>query len=348
MTIPSIRAAALNTGNHFHLLDHIAPLAHLLQIPLITTHEKNFLLAQSYYPFINVEIDVDLEFHLASLAERFDTLLECKYWTPQLKTVFRELYNKEMRLIFCPHGQSDKGMKGASPMLRYGEQEAVLVYGKLLIQMLQELNIWSSIPNHAVIGNYRLLYYLEHKNFYDQLVEKEIFSHLKKQPTLLYAPTWEGNSFFSETPQLISSLPSHWNLIVKTHPHLEEKDPARFYTLLQWAEKKTNVLVLTEFPPVYPLLAKVDAYLGDFSSVGYDFLYFKKPMFFFSDPLWPPARLQSCGHILNQKTSPFPFIEQNMNCDFSNKQKELYEMAFGAVLPEDTIKRSIFKLFAAK
>ena len=126
MTTHSIRAAALSTGRDFHLLDHIAPLADLLQIPLITTDEKNLQLAQKYYPHIHVEYDTDLEFKLASLAQRFDALFECKYWIPQLKALFKGLHNKDMQLIFCPHGQSDKGMR--EPLLApYAQQDAVLL-----------------------------------------------------------------------------------------------------------------------------------------------------------------------------------------------------------------------------
>ena len=51
----------------------------------------------------------DLEFKLSAIAEQFDVLFECKYWAPHLKLLFQQLYNKKMQLVFCPHGQSDKG-----------------------------------------------------------------------------------------------------------------------------------------------------------------------------------------------------------------------------------------------
>jgi len=347
MTTHSIRAAALSTGNDFHLLDHIAPLADLLQIPLITTEEKNFKLAQNYYPHVQVEYDTDLEFKLASLAERFEALFECKYWIPQLKTLFRGIHNKEMQLIFCPHGQSDKG-RGAPLLAPYAEQDAVLIYGDLLIEMLKELDVWPAISKYAMIGNYRLFHYLHYKQFYDALAEKEFFSRLPKQRTLLYAPTWQdadqSTSFFQGIPKLFSELPSDWNLIVKAHPRLEEKDPARFYFLSQLAVKRKNSLIITEFPPVYPLLAKADVFLGDFSSVGYDFLFFQRPMFFFSHPSVPSGRLQTCGQILPPDVSIFPFIEQNIHSDFTKKQKELYELAFGKDLSQEIVRESILKL----
>lgn len=348
MTTHSIKAAALNTGRDFHLLDHIAPLADLLQIPLITTEEKNFALAQTYYPHVEAEYDPDLEFRLASLAARFDALFECKYWIPQLKTLFHGIHNKNMRLIFCPHGQSDKGMTGAPLLAPYGEQDAVLLYGELLIQMLKDLEVWPAICNYAIVGNYRLAHYLHYKKFYDKLIEKEIFSQLPQQQTLLYAPTWQdanqSTSFFYGTPKLFSELPPHWNLIVKVHPRLEEKDPARFYFLSQLAEKRNNALIISEFPPIYPLLNKADLFLGDFSSVGYDFLYFQKPMFFLPHPSLPQGRLQNCGLNIPKDTPIFPFIEKNMNHNFKEKQEKLYRLAFGTNLSRELIKKSILTL----
>lgn len=347
MTTHSIRAAAVSSGNDFHLLDHIAPLADLLKIPLITSEEKNFNLALHYYPHVSVEYEPNLEFQIASLALRFDALFECKYWLPQLKFLFEKVHKKDMRLIFCPHGQSDKGF-GKPLLAPYGTQDAVLLYGDLLIEMLKELKVWPSISNYAMLGNYRRAHYLRYQAFYDELTEKEIFSQLPKQRTLLYAPTWQdadsSTSFFYGLPKLFSNLPTDWNLIVKVHPRLEEKDPARFYSLLQLAEKHKNALIVSEFPPIYPLLAKADAFLGDFSSVGYDFLTFIRPMFFFPHPSLTPSRLHSCGLILPHDSAIFPFIEQNMNGIFAEKQKELSQLAFGTVRSEESVRNSIINL----
>ncbi len=185
----NLRCAALNTGSDIHLLDHIAPLAHLLDMPLITTDELNYSLAQKYYPQIKTRHEPDLEHKLGDLAASYDALFECKYWAPHLKLLFRQLFNKEMRLVFCPHGQSDKGYQ--SPLLApYVQQDRVLLYGNLLSQMLQELKLQP--PPSATIGNYRLNFYKKHRSFYDELAENEVFSKLPRgNLNLLYAPTWK-------------------------------------------------------------------------------------------------------------------------------------------------------------
>lgn len=113
MKKPSI--GALNTAFEPHILDHIAPLASLLNIPLLFSSFEMFDLAETYYPDIQKELCEDIEFRLKELADRFDALIECKYFLPHLKTIFKNLFHKDMDLIFCPHGHSDKGF--GAPLL---------------------------------------------------------------------------------------------------------------------------------------------------------------------------------------------------------------------------------------
>ncbi len=316
-----MRCAALNTGPDFHLLDHIAPLAELLNMPLITTEELNTALAKRYYPQVKVRYMPDLEFRLGEIADEFDVLFECKYWLPHLKTLFRQLFKKDMRLVFCPHGQSDKGYR--TPLLApYAEQDAVLVYGPLMLNMLKELNV--PIPKHAMVGNYRLDFYRKHQAFYDDLAAQEIPIDQSKR-TLLYAPTWNdadgSSSFFTHGGQVIKQLPHDWNLIIKLHPLIEQRNPAEFYSLSGLAEKKPNLFLVHEFPPVYPLLAMADIYLGDHSSVGYDFLSFNRPLYFL--PTKAPGRLHSCGPTLNLSQNIYSQLEKS-----SKDHTALYQYAF--------------------
>lgn len=322
------RCAAFNTGSDFHLLDHIAPVAELMQMPLITTEERNYELALKYYPQVETRFRPNLEFELESIAEEFDALFECKFWAPHLKTLFRRLYQKEMHLIFCAHGQSDKGFK--APLLApYALQDGVLLYGDLLIDMLKQLNVWDSLSRYAIVGNCRFDFYQKYQPFYDQLAEKEIFSHLdRKKRTLLYAPTWkdadEATSFFDRGKEVITHLPSDWNLIVKVHPLLEQRDPAHFYAIEKLIHRKPNALLVSEFPPVYPILSRTDAYLGDFSSVGYDFLAFQRPLFFL--PTDHPGRLHACGQLIDPSDLQLALKKINTQ---EKQQTELYQFAFG-------------------
>lgn len=281
----------------------------MLEIPLLTTEEANTELANHYYPQVTTRYMPDLELKLGQIAEEFDALFSSLSWTPHFKWLLRHFYNKEMELIFCPHGQSDKGY--AAPYLAsYKDQDGVLIYGELMMEMLKDLNI--PLQSYAIVGNYRRGFYQKHQSFYDALVEKEIFSKLSlKKRTLLYAPTWQdadGNSsFFNFGAKVIDELPSDWNLILKLHPQLEESDPLKFYTILNLMEKKPNGILVSSFPPIYPILERVDVYLGDFSSVGYDFLSQKKAMFFL--PTKQVGRLHSCGSFLDPSKKIYPQLE---------------------------------------
>jgi|SRR3989344_419360 len=338
-----LRACAFNTGSDIHLLDHIAPLASLLNIPLIVTEDENEHLARKYYPEVSVQLWPDLEFRLAEIAEQFDILFECKYWAPHLKLLFRTLFNKEIHLIFCPHGQSDKGY-GAPLLAPYALQDGILLYGELLKEMLTELNI--CIPAHSVVGNYRWLYFQKHRERLRAVAQAEIFSKLKPaQRTLLYAPTWQdadhATSFFQVLEYL--SQPSDWNVIVKVHPLLEQRDPALFYRL---TASSKNALLVHKFPLLYPILERIDAYLGDYSSVGYDALKVKKPMFFLPQPHLPPARLHTCGQVIAPDSQLLQTIERNL-CkpkNFTPQQTALYKRAFS---PDGNLDQVIPDLTAA-
>jgi hypothetical protein len=338
----TLRSAALNTGPDFHLLDHIAPLADLMQMPLITTEEKNFELAKTYYPQIETRYEPALEFKLGSISEEFDILFECKYWPAHLKQLFHDLYRKKMRLVFCPHGQSDKGFK--APLLApYSQQDIVLLYGDLLIQMLKKLDLWPYISHYALVGNYRLAFYRKYQAFQDDVAQKKVFSFLDpKKPTLLYAPTWEdadrSTSFFEYGAPIFSHLPQDWNLIVKVHPLLEQRSPARFYSIAALVDKRLGALLVSDFPFIYPLINRASAYLGDFSSVGYDCLALNRPLFFL--PTKRPGKLHTCGTILDPKKDFHLLSKPNPH---QKKQRALSQLAFGAERPYEMVRKEILK-----
>lgn len=330
-----MRMAALHFGAEYHLLDHIAPLASLLDMPLFLNEDPS--IARLCYPQVESIYWPDLNLSWGRLAERFDLLFRCGFWSPHMKQMIRDLYKKEMQFIFCPHGQSDKGYH--SPLLTpYAEQEIVLLYGPLMQEMLQNLAIWPNIRKPVFVGNYRWVFYQRHRAFYDGLIENRVFSKLDlRKPVILYAPTWQdiedSSSFFIFGRRLIDQVPSHWNLIIKPHPLLESRNPGRYYSLAAAAEQKENILLLEKFPPIYPLLEHIDVYLGDFSSVGYDFLALLRPMFFLnhtSHPLSDPSRrLHRCGLSIDLDR-PYSFIEENLPrmTQWIPAQRELYTSVY--------------------
>lgn len=323
------KTIAISTGPATHL-DHLGVLADLFSIPLVVTDEKTFELAQLYYPELKVELkhfsDLTLDY-IASV----DAIMGCgKFWALELKGMLQLFYNKEMRFIFCPHGNSDKGFSLSETL----SQDVALIYG----DHMQELLDKTGNQRKAAIrtGNYRFPYYRKRKAFYDELFAKKIPLDKNKR-TILYAPTWKSKenpiSFIESCESLLSSLVDSFNLIIKLHPFLEEDHPAEVVKLISCFEHKTNVFFLLDFPPIYPILDAADIYLGDFSSIGYDFLAFDKPLFFLNQNEGKGSLAQAGISIpLSEQKEISRFIEKHAKenqSHFSVQRKQVYEYAFG-------------------
>ncbi len=328
------KSCALNTSPRLSFIDHIAPLASLLNIPLIVSDEKNAQLTSQYYPEVDLHYWPDFEFRLKELSDRFDALFSCDYWTSVQRNAF-QLYNKKvMKLLFCPHGQSDKGYN-SSFLAPYAWQEGVLLYGDLMKEMLIDLKLWNRGCRVATVGNFRRRYYEKHRERLLRMAREEIFSKLNlANRTLFFAPTWNdyerSGTFFEYGERLLRELPSEWNLVIKVHPDVVQHDPVLYYRLSLMEEKRANFLLIEDFPPIYPILEIVDVYLGDYSSIGYDFLAFQKPMFFLQKPHLVGARLHTCGPVLDPSTPLFPSIEKLLPQahEFREAQESLYRRAF--------------------
>jgi hypothetical protein len=256
---------AISTGPETHL-DHLAPFCALLNIPLIVTSQEHLDLGQKFYPMVDIQL-IDLpELTLEYLATHFETIVTCgKFWAMELRPMIKLLYKKELNFVFIPHGYSDK----EDLLGRTVDQDIHFTYRD--------------------IGNFRHHFYLQHQAHFDRLAEG-YFNH---QKSVLYAPTWQttatSTSFFDSTGTIIEALASDYNLLIKLHPLLEENDPVQFHRILGKYENRARFIL--NFPPVYPLLDKAAVYLGDYSSIGYDFLTYNRPMFF----LKQGGKLSNCG-----------------------------------------------------
>ncbi|MCE5315950.1 MAG: hypothetical protein LLG04_01125, partial [Parachlamydia sp.] len=104
---------------------------------------------------------------------------------------------------------------------------------------------------------------------------------------------------------------------------------------------------------IYPLLAHADLYLGDTSSVGYDYLPFNRPMFFLNkfkkDPAKDPeAYLFRCGVDITPETygELYKIIERHVPKDqerFSEVRRQVYAYTFGEERPFADIKADVEK-----
>ncbi len=302
---PFWKAAGLIYGPAPHYIDHLAPLCSIMDIPLFVSEDEEKRLVRSFYPEVQVH-KIDALSLPQFFIENIDIVFLC---TPRVlfDEIFffvQKLHGKRIHTIWCPHGNSDKGHRSLF-MEGLSEEQVVLVYGDKMIDFLKQKKVFDQLQKHVITGNFRKAYYLHHKVFYDQLIQDKI---VKKMPpaekTVLYAPTWQdkesSSSFQGALSFLIEKLPSNWNLIIKPHPNLLMENETTNQKLIENYQGKDRVFFLMDFPPIFPLLAISDIYIGDFSSIGYDFLEFNRPMFFLNhkqrDPkLDPGLYLYQCG-----------------------------------------------------
>jgi hypothetical protein len=170
-----MKIAAVHSCVEITFLDHICPLVSLLDIPLIVSDEKNALLAAKYYPEVRLRFMPDFERQLLDVGKEFDALITCGKWSKSVREFFHIHLQKDVRTIFCPHGQSDKG---ALFLAHYAAEEAVLLYGDLMEEMLRDLKI--PLSSFAKVGNFRAAYFQKHKQRLSALADREIFSRLNK------------------------------------------------------------------------------------------------------------------------------------------------------------------------
>jgi teichoic acid glycerol-phosphate primase len=349
-----VRGAAIVQPNSFHHVDHLAFFCDLFSIPLLVTDPKQKEITSHYYPFLSVQLVDPLELEIPALASSYDFVFHSFFWD-------KALLQKKLRAIYVPHGNSDKGHHQNEYLEKVMRQDISLLYGEQMVDLLKKKKVFDQVENYCLMGNVRHYYFLQKKSFFEKIVFDEIFSSLDpKKKTILYAPTWEdwekSSSFFTAGEKLIEQLSEKFNLIVKLHPCLEIYSPAKTYRILGKYEQLAHVHFLLDFPYVYPLLEKTDIYVGDFSSIGYDFLTFAKPMFFLNPrkvPKKDPSRyLHQCGRELNPETckNMATFIEKNLSLDsrYQQKRKETLLYAFGNPRKPEKIKQELLSLLELK
>ncbi len=327
------RQVAITTGPETYL-DHLGVICYILDIPLIVSEDETYKSALTFYPQIKT-IHKDLnQLSAQFLAENFDVIFESgKFWAAELTPIFEVLYKKKMQFIFCPHGNSDKGHSAKQHI----DQDLALVYGKHMVDLLTKTGAIQKIKKVIRTGNYRLPFYRKYQCFYDRLVKDRILKNLDKtKKTALYAPTWQDGenptSFFQETTNLITSCKGNINLIIKLHPFLEKFHPAETFYILSKHENTEGVIFLTEFPAIYPILNVVDFYIGDYSSIGYDFLSFNRPLYFLTKKDPKQSLLHPCGLTIPSSKEAFAFIEETLKSNQEEKKyirESTYNYAFG-------------------
>lgn len=340
-----------------HVIDHLAVVCVIMGIPFFLLDEIDERLTKKFYPEVDARMMDYQDFNPEFLIANYDVVfVSDRLDRDNFRKIYLQLeqkHGKRMRYVFCPHGFSDK----VAYFKECANEDIILIYGQNMLDLFAYCGVTQKLHSSVIVGNYRYTYFKKHQEFYKKIVQQEVFSKFDKaRRTILYAPTWlDGElstSFFDATCILLDHLPPDYNMIVKVHPRLELDDAPLYYRILGRYEKHRNILFLKDFPPVYPLLAHTDIYIGDMSSVGYDFLTFNRPMFFLTKP--QPSQkernrfLYKCGVEipLEEYTKSYKIIENNLQHDavqFSKTREEIYRYTFGEERPFSKIKKEIMQ-----
>ncbi|MBN2479885.1 MAG: CDP-glycerol glycerophosphotransferase family protein [Parachlamydiales bacterium] len=344
----------------FNYLDHIVPFCDIFKAPIFVVTEEDFQIARKYYPksqlFYKSISDLTPDF----LVKNFDGLIHANFWDKEKFDLMfhssKQKYQKNFRSIFMPHGNSDKGHHFPI-MEKFLSEDISLVYGNKMLDFIKNKAQNLEFKNYISIGNLRYNFFIKNFDFYNNFVKEEVFSQNfdPSKKTIIYAPTWQddenSSSFFDLYEKLITQIPKKYNLIIKLHSRLYDDYMGRIIHLMEKHKNSKNIKILYDFPLIYPLLYHCDIYLGDFSSVGYDFLAFNKPMFFF-DTLGlekddKKRFLYSYGHEikLDEIDNIIDIIERNLKNDslLKEKRKNLYLYTFDSSSPKK-IKQKLFEI----
>ncbi len=336
------KAAGVIYQHHLGYLDHLGPLCSLFKIPLIVSEEDIYQIAKKYYPKLKVHLLTDYVSFCKVVASAYSTIISCQFlYSDSLVYSMLQSYNKDLKLVWLPHGHSDKGWK-SKIFTALKDEKTTLVYGQKMLDAFKKQNVLNKIPKKCIIGNYRQHYYEQNYNFYKKVFKNEIANKLDPaKKTIFYAPTWkdyEDNSSFEAITQTLIDGLIDFNLIIKPHPNTCLKMKIEIERLEDLSQNK-NIYFVKDFSNIYSILDFCDIYLGDMSSIGYDFLYFNKPMFFLNNnnrsKKDPGLFLFRSGIEIKPDQYPniYQIIKKNIPLDsrFTKVRKKIYGDTFGKV-----------------
>jgi len=319
-------SVAICAGPHLSFLDHLAPLCDLFDMPLYAPYFDEIP-----YPHIKV-VDSLADF------ETFFYVEPSRLHEEAFK--FDNLLIQEKKRSVCGlHGNSNK-CRDVFWAERFVEEDIVMVYGNYMKDFFQEKGVWQRLKNPIFCGNYRFNYF---KKYHDAFKVKLPGSGKK----VLYAPTWsywdatDNSPFFECHTRLLDDVPEGFSILVKLHPYMYRLHPEKVRALEEKYRDNPRVFILKETSLVYPILEGVDIYIGDYSSVGYDFLAFDRPLFFFADKVDP--LLAKCGVKIG-KGNIFSQLE---NEGSSEERQKLYHHCFADV-KEEELKCKVSALLSMK
>lgn len=338
------RGIAIVAGRRTSFLDHLVPLCHLMDIPLLCTDRWLYTLAEHFYPKTELVLATRENFQeILSGYQTFYTV-EPSRLHPYALQFGEFLYQGEGKTVNGFHGNPDK-FRQSYWIERYADEDVLLVYGQHMVDYLKEKRVWPRLKKTVRISNLRLQFYTTHKPFFDRIAKPHLFVK-NCYKTVLWAPTWSfsnsehGSPFFHLYPYVLDAIGCDFQVIVKLHPYLFHLFPEKIAQIKERYAGHDRILFLDEIPIIYPLLNAVDIYLGDYSSVGYDFLARNRPLFFLENT---KGGLQRAGVCIDPHSYGRLYQVLDEGDRYFRQRQEIYQYAFGQLRSWSALKQEILK-----
>ena len=272
------RIGAVLNGFFPHHLDHLAPLCYYLDCPLLVDDPDILSLAKKYYPQIQTFLK---KINIFNASNEFELLIFTSTKPPiELKAMINATNNSNLRIAYAPHGYSNKGDL-SKRLVNHEGQDIALIHGAEQLRQLKQYGIDKEVKSLVTIGNPRRHFYNEHNRFYDRMLEP----YQSKRKSILFAPTFDDGyctSSFKHTHDLIEALAETHQLIIKLHPLTKQQNLIEVTKLEERLKSIPHVhFFCDQMPLVCPFIEYADVYLGDFSSIGFEFAVSQKPLFLF-------------------------------------------------------------------
>jgi hypothetical protein len=303
--------ARLAVAWHPHHVEHLAPWCALLDMPLLLADVPSLDAIAGDYPGVRFE-----RMPGVVIPERVDGLAQTIAIRAPRVVFYSELFARRLlrpmfgnrpdpiRVVYVPHGYSEKRQDWARTT---AFQDVAVLYGEAAYDQLVAFGVAGDLNRYVLSGNLRREWHARHASFFRARLAALGLDGPPPARTLLYAPTWQdaigSSSFFAAFQAFVDGLPAGWRLLVKLHPHLERASAA--VDALAARARGRDVRLLRGQALCYPFLDIADAYVGDMSSLAYDYLAYGRPMFF-TNPTAGTAgdaagsRLYGCGTVVAQ------------------------------------------------
>lgn len=314
-------------GPRTTFLDHLIPICHLMEIPVHCSDEWVATCASQFYPEIKIASG-DL-----SAYKTFYVVEPCKLHGKAVQ-FGSHVQNGDFKTVAGFHGNPDK-FREIFWIERYLDEDVILVYGQHLIDYLKEKGIFERLKKTVRIGNFRFVFYKQHQNFFDTVARPHLFP-AKNRRTVLWAPTWsfshsaDDSPFFDIYSQVLNQIPEEYQLYVKLHPYMYRLFPEKVARI---KEEYGQARFIDEIPLVYPFLNQIDIYLGDYSSIVYDFLIFNRPIFFLGE------KREEWGTTVNDPKRLFQELDRPDK--LAPERQKVYEYVFGEEVSMKEIKNQL-------